>query len=133
MIKSWLVAGALCFIAAVAREIVGFNTVLAAASASNLDQTSVTFYHIAWHTLTGVCVLSGSMFIFIGMRPNRLASAQIAWLLSSIFALLAVIVVIVSTIFGWATDMAPPIVLSVAIALSGSIGAMKLVGEISDT
>jgi hypothetical protein len=125
MIKSWLAAGVLAFLAGIAREVVGSSSVLASASASNMDHNSIVFYHIAWHVITGLCFLSSFIFIYIGLRPNRLASSQIAWTLNSIFALSAVVVVIVSSVMGWAIDMAAPVIFLTGIAIFGSIGAVR--------
>ena len=125
MIKSWIAAGVLAFLAGIVREVVGYNSVLSAASASNMDHNSIVFYHIAWHVITGLCFLSSAIFIYIGLHPRRLASSQIAWTLSSIFALSAVVVVIVSSVMGWAIDMAAPVVFLTGIAIFGSIGAVR--------
>ena len=125
MIKSWIIEGLLSLFTAVTREVIGFNTVLSAASASNLDHNSIAFYHIAWHVITGLCILTSIVFIYIGVHPNRLASSQIAWTLNSIFGSSALIVLSVGLIMGWTSDMIPPVILLTGIALFGSLGALK--------
>ena len=129
MIKSWIIAGLLSLFTAVTREVIGFNTVLSAASASNLDHNSIAFYYIAWHVITGLCILTSIVFIYIGVRQNRLASSQIAWTLNSIFCLSALIVLFVGLIMGWTSDMVPPVVLLTGIAFFGSIGALRNRGD----
>ena len=125
MVKPWIGASALSLLAAIAREIIGLNTVLSAASGSNMDRNSIVFYHIGWHVITGFCFMFALIFFVIAIRPEKYASSHIAWALSSISGVSAAIVLVVGLTMGWANDMLPPVLLFSGIAALGSVGAIK--------
>jgi hypothetical protein len=122
MIKAWIAAGCLSLFTSILRGVAGHRTPLADARASSMELESVVILHSAWYVVTGLCFTSAVVYIYLGCYPKRLASSQIAGLLSAIFLLSAVIVVVVNSVYGWSVMLTLPVLLLSVIGILGLAG-----------
>ena len=101
MVKIWVAAGIINLLTAFIHLIGGhFDPILPFVS-SDLAVIPKATLHAVWHMVTVMLFFSSSVLLYIGIKPNKYASKQIAALLGALYVLFSIVFIVVNIGYGF--------------------------------
>ena len=123
MIKIWVLAGSINLITAFIHVIAGHFEMVIPLLNSGLDIVPLATLYACWHMVSITLFLSSMVLLYIGLKPNKLASNQIATCVGILYALYSILFIILNFKYGFSSI--PQWVLLLPIGILSLYGVKK--------
>ncbi|MCP4106651.1 MAG: hypothetical protein GY749_14125 [Desulfobacteraceae bacterium] len=100
MKKIWIAAGSLNLITALIHTIVGHFDLILPFVASDIAILQKSILHACWHMVTATLFFSSVILLYIGIKPQKYASAQISVLLGVLYVIFSIVFIVVGICYG---------------------------------
>lgn len=115
MNKAYLPAAILSLLAAIVRTIGGHFGALHAMRESTMDPIPVGFFHLTWHMVTVIFIVSAVALFFLARPPKTIGAHWLGAFIGIIFFIWSILVAAMGFLFVWSAETTIPMVVTFVI------------------